>query len=157
MSSSALFSFLLLALVGGALVWALVATDPKRNRRRRAHTTARRHGVEPMSREQIFTRWATIEAMAASGGGNGLRQAINEADKLFDHAMRQQGLSGDTMGERLKSARNRIGDRDIYDHIWRAHKLRNALAHEVGFDLVPSQAKEALADFERGLRTLGVL
>jgi hypothetical protein len=71
--------------------------------------------------------------------------------------MRQSGLSGDTMGERLKNARGRFPDRSIYDGIWRAHKLRNALAHEVGFDLVPSQAKEALSDFERGLRALGVL
>lgn len=156
MSPSAVLSFLLLAVVGGVLVFALVATDPKRRKARKNYATARRHGVEPLNREQIFTRWATIEAMAASGG-NGLRQAINEADKLFDHVLRQQGLSGDTMGDRLKAARTRFTDRKVYDHIWRAHKLRNALAHEVGFDLVPSQAKEALADFETGLKTLGVL
>jgi hypothetical protein len=156
MSASAVFSFLLLALVGGALVFALITTDPKRRRSRKNYATARRHGVEPMNREQIFTRWATIEAMAASGG-NGLRQAINEADKLFDHILRQQGLSGDTMGDRLKSARPRFTDRAVYDGIWRAHKLRNALAHEVGFDLVPSQAKEAITDFETGLKTLGAL
>jgi hypothetical protein len=41
--------------------------------------------------------------------------------------------------------------------VWRAHKLRNTLAHELNFDLVPSQAHEALADFERGLRELGAL
>jgi hypothetical protein len=61
------------------------------------------------------------------------------------------------MGERLKSARPRFADRGLYDALWRAHKLRNALAHEVGFDLVPSQAKEALRDFERGLKYLGAL
>ncbi len=156
MSPSAVFSFLLLAVVGGVLVLALVAGDPKRRRAKRRHATARAHGIEPLNREQIFTRWATIEAMAASGG-NGMRQAINEADKLFDHIMRQQGVAGDSMGDRLKAARSRFADREVYDHIWRAHKLRNALAHEVGFDLVPSQAKEAISDFETGLKALGAL
>jgi hypothetical protein len=71
--------------------------------------------------------------------------------------MRSSGLSGDTMGDRLKNARSRFADRSIYDGVWRAHKLRNALVHEVGFDLVSTQAKEALSDFERGLKTLGAL
>lgn len=109
-----------------------------------------------LDRTQIADRWATIQAMAA-GGGNGLRTAVSEADKLVDHVLRQQGLSGETMGERLKAARTRFSDRQVYDGLWRAHKLRNALAHEVGFDLVPSQAQEALSDFERALRTLGAL
>lgn len=156
MTSSALFSFLLLILVGGALLGMLVISDPKHRKKRVTQQASRVHGITPLTREQIFARWATIEAMANTGG-NGLRQAINEADKLFDHILRQQGLSGTTMGDRLKSARPRFSDREAYDHIWRAHKLRNALAHEVGFDLVPSQAKEALADFETGLKTLGAL
>jgi hypothetical protein len=101
-------------------------------------------------------RWSTIQAMAA-GGGNGLRAAVSEADKLMDQALRQQGLPGETMGDRLKAAKGRFSSYDIYDGIWSAHKLRNALAHEVGFDLVPSQAKEALAQFERALKDLGVL
>jgi hypothetical protein len=95
----------------------------------------------------------TIMAGSQTGAA-GLKSAINEADKLLDHVMRQQGAGGDTMGERLKSFGNRFSDRN---GVWRAHKLRNVLAHEVGFDLVPSQAREALADFERAMKDLGAL
>jgi hypothetical protein len=161
MNTNSMIAFLVIALVAGLILVAVVDGASKRGRGGRRGGSNYRGGsnrppVARLDRDQMAARWATIQAMAA-GGGNGLRQAVSEADKLFDQAMRQSGLSGDTMGERLKSARGRFSDHSVYDGVWRAHKLRNALAHEVGFDLVPSQAREALSDFERGLRTLGVL
>jgi hypothetical protein len=156
-----MMTFLIVALVAGLLLIAMVDGMSKRGRggkRRSGGGGGRSYNSTPsLGRDQIAGRWVTIQAMAADGGGNGLRQAVSEADKLFDQVMRQSGISGDTMGERLKSARGRFSDRSVYDAVWRAHKLRNALAHEIGFDLVPSQAREALSDFERGLRTLGAL
>jgi hypothetical protein len=152
-----MMTFLIVALVAGIVLIAVIDGLGKRPRGRRSGG-GRSYGPAPrLDRSQIASRWATIQAMASDGGGNGLRQAVSEADKLFDQVMRQSGLSGDTMGERLKGARGRFPDRGVYDAVWRAHKLRNALAHEIGFDLVPSQAREALSDFERGLRTLGAL
>lgn len=68
--------------------------------------------------------------------------------------MKSQGYSGEVMAERLKQAQTKLSDRNA---VWSAHKLRNALAHEVGFDLVASQAQEALRAFERGLKDLGAL
>jgi hypothetical protein len=82
---------------------------------------------------------------------------VSEADKLFDHYLLQTGLARSSMGERLKAARPRFSSYEIYDAVWKAHKLRNALAHDVGFDLVASQARQAVADFGRGLKDLGGL
>jgi hypothetical protein len=99
-------------------------------------------------------RWQAIMAGSAAGGA-GMKNAIMEADKLLDHAMRESGFPGATMGERLKSTQaKRFSD---LNGIWRAHKLRNNFAHEVGADLVISQANEALREFERGLKDLGAL
>lgn len=148
------FVFLLLVLVGGVVLLALIMGAGSTRGRSSRRRSGSRQPIQHLDRTQIATRWATIEAMAA-GGGNGLRQAVTEADKLLDHVLRQQGFAGETMGERLKSAKSRFSDYADYDATWRAHKLRNALAHEVGFDLVPSQAKEALADFHRALSKLG--
>ncbi len=158
-----MITFLIIALIAGFILIAVIEGTSKRGRGSRrgwgGHSSQRsgssnyRPTPARLDREQIVTRWATIQAMAA-GGGNGLRQAVSEADKLLDHVMRQSGASGDTMGERLKSFQGRFSDTNS---VWRAHKLRNALAHEVGYDLVPSQAKEALRDFERALRDLGGL
>ena len=149
--------FLGLILVAALLLYSVVmagALKPAAKASKRSGGASNRRGA--VSRNEVAARWATVEGMAASGG-NGLRQAISEADKLFDHVMIGQGVRGETMGERLKSSRGRFGGGSTYDNVWRAHKVRNALAHEVGFDLVPSQAREALAGFERGLKDLGAL
>jgi hypothetical protein len=149
--------FLVAALVGGVVLYGVVESGGRKKRRRYTRPVASSRGyrgfVDP---SEVKTRWDTI--MAVSGtGASGLKSSINEADKLLDYVMKSLGFSGNTMGERLKAGRSRFSSRDAYEAVWRAHKLRNALAHELEFDLVPSQVKEALADFERGLRDLGAL
>jgi hypothetical protein len=151
--------FLIVVLVAAVVLFGVMNKAPhtrhKTSRSGRSRATPRT--VAHLDRVTFATRWSTVLTMSR-GTGNDLRNAVAEADKLLDQALKQQGLSGSTMGDRLKSARGRFaGERDTYDALWRAHKLRNALAHEVGFDLVPSQAREAIADFERALRHLGAL
>lgn len=143
--------FLIIILVAGFLLLAVVTRGGGKKGGR-----IRSGGRRSVGRVNVADKWQTVQAMAA-GGPAGLKNAISEGDKLVDYALRQNGFPGDSMAERLKAARSSFSSYGIYDGIWRAHKLRNALAHEVGFDLVPSQAKEALADFERGLKDLGAL
>lgn len=145
--------FLILVLAAALILFAAISGGKSGRRRRPARPARGRATVTTMTRDQIYTRWQTIDAMAGTGG-NGLRQAINEADKLLDHVLRQQGASGDSMADRMRSFNSRFSNRD---EVWRAHKIRNALAHEVGFDLVPSQAKEALGAFRQALLDLGAL
>lgn len=113
----------------------------------------RSNRVGSIDYELVSQRWATIEQMAG-GGGNGLRNAVSEADKLLDYAMKQSGVSGETMAERLKRSESRLSNKQA---VWNAHKLRNHLAHEVSFDLVPSQAREAIQALGQALRDLGAL
>jgi hypothetical protein len=138
---------LALALIAGIFLYAMILGAAKKAPKRGGG------GVAYLDRTAVTLRWQTIATMAESGPA-GLKNAVSEADKLFDHAMKQQNFRGNTMAERLKQAERRLTDRDS---VWRAHKLRNALAHDVTFDLVPSQAKGALKDFERGLKDLGAL
>jgi hypothetical protein len=151
--------FLVLILAAGVLLFAFVSAP--RSKRRAGHRS-RPHGSRyegptwHLDRSQVAERWSTIETMAR-GSGNDLRNAVAEADKLLDHVLLQSGLGRSSMGERLKAARPRFSSYEVYDSVWKAHKLRNALAHEIGFDLVPSQAREAVADVGRGLKDLGVL
>ncbi len=149
--------FLVAVLVAGLVLVALIQVGDRKPARRGGQKYPSRQSAPRLADGQIAARWLTIQGMAASGGGNGLRQAIMEADKLFDQVLRQRGVAGETMGERLKSARTYFSDRSVNDAVWSAHKLRNALAHEMGFDLVASQARDALAGFERGLKDLGAL
>jgi hypothetical protein len=158
-NSMSMFLILIGILAVAVLLYAVVASGAgKKSRGRKSYRgTGSSHGyrgfVDPT---EIGPRWDTIMTVSRSGA-SGLKSSINEADKLFDHVMKQLGFSGDTMGDRLKHGRARFSNYATYDAIWRAHKLRNSLAHDMGFDLVVSQAQEALKDFERGLRDLGAL
>lgn len=148
-----MIEFLLVVAVSGIILFAVVSSGGKKKPRGKRPTASSRGYQGFVDKAEITARWSTIQATSKSGAA-GLKTAVNEADKLLDHVLKSLGFHGETMGERLKSAGPRFTNRD---NIWRAHKLRNALAHEYNFDLVPSQAKEALADFEQGLKDLGAL
>ena len=150
------FPILAAAALGGLILMAVVSAGAGKKSAGRGRSSGGRSSGPSLSREQMRDRWQQIIAVSKTGG-SGLKSAVLDADKLFDQAMKQAGVRGETMGERLKNARRHFDDRTAYENVWRAHKLRNTMAHEIGFDLVPSQVREALADFERGLRELGVL
>lgn len=143
-----MIEILVLALVGGIILYAMILGAAKKPAKRGGGG-----GVTYLDRSEVSARWHTIVTTSESGPA-GLKISVSEADKLFDHVLRQQDFRGSTMAERLKAAQSRLSDRN---GVWQAHKLRNALAHDVGFDLVPSQVKGALKDFERGLKDLGAL
>lgn len=104
-------------------------------------------------RAEFRAHWQQIEAMAGAGQ---LREAIMQADILLDKALVTAGISGTTLGERLKLATSRLS-KPLLDAAWSAHKVRNRLAHELQYQLSTAEAKQALADFKKVLRELGVL
>lgn len=137
---------LVIILLAALLVYAVVnaqTVKPAPKRGKRGH----------VDKAMIEGRWNTIK-LTSETGGNGLRSAISEADKLLDHVMREMGFGGETMAERLKQAERKLSNRNA---VWQAHKLRNSMVHDIGFDLVPSMAKDALRAYERALKDLGAL
>jgi len=140
---------LIVVLAAALLLFAVVSSGSSAGGKKPRKRSANRVGG--VDREFVSRKWAEIEAKA---GGGALASAVSEADKLLDYALKQSGVRGETMGERLKQGGGRFSD---INAIWSAHKLRNTLAHEVEFDLVPSVAKEAIASFRRGLQDLGAL
>lgn len=103
----------------------------------------------------VPSKWNEISAMISSGGPANYRQAIMESDKLVDLVLKSK-VKGETMGERLKNARN-LFDRDTYDKIWTAHKIRNKVAHEADFEGLSSDANLAVRNFEKALKELKVI
>lgn len=79
---------------------------------------------------------------------------IIDADKLLDKALIEMGIPGKTMGDRLK----RSGDKFTnLNAVWRAHKLRNAIAHESDLEISYKQAFNALAIYKQALKDLGAI
>lgn len=80
--------------------------------------------------------------------------AVINADKLLDTALKKRNFKGETMGERLISAKNALSRRQ---RVWEAHKLRNRLVHEEVAKLDRKRTMEALKGFESALKDLGAL
>ncbi len=140
--------FIVIILAAGVLMLAVISKDPKSKGRGKSQRRS-----SSLDRELVAQRWLLIESQAGAGG-SGLKTAVSDADKLLDYVMKQRGTAGDTMAERLRRSESALSHKEA---VWQAHKLRNHLAHEVSFDLVPSQARAAIKAFEQALRDLGAM
>lgn len=102
----------------------------------------------------IQREWRQIDTLLAGKSPSQLRQALISADKTLDNALRDL-FEGNTLGDRLKLADRRF-DRYLYDDIWKAHKLRNNLVHESGFEPPHFVITEAIQTLRRALQVLGI-
>jgi hypothetical protein len=105
-------------------------------------------------RSQFRASWSTLEASLHDPVHR--HQAIMQADILLDRALQFRNVSGTTLGERLKAAQTLLS-REVLDVAWRAHKVRNRLAHELHAQVSEKEAEQTFADFRRVLKELGVL
>jgi hypothetical protein len=110
--------------------------------------------VKPVTKNNIAAEWRNIEILVSGGQPSQLRQALIQADKSLDNALRDL-VKGETMGERLKNSSS-LFDRSLYDKIWKAHKMRNALVHESGYEPPHQMLKNNVETFKNALSKLGV-
>lgn len=104
--------------------------------------------------EAYQTRWLKIENSLVKDDPRTYNLAVIDADKLLDKALNEMGLPGKTMGERLKRVMDRF---EKPSSVWSAHRLRNQIAHEHGFNAEYAQANRALAAFRQALKDLGAI
>lgn len=123
-------------------VWWLVSY-PFRDKNRQA-VAARR-------KTELQAHWRLVEQLMAEGQW---REAIMKADIVLGEALALAGFGGHNVGERLKAATS-LG-RPLLDAAWRAHKVRNRLAHELTFQPTSAEAKAAIDNFRSVIRQLGV-
>lgn len=81
-------------------------------------------------------------------------QALQEADKLLDRALKKRKFKGKTMGERMVSAQRTFTDNDA---AWFAHNVYKKVMADPNFKLRESDVKNALIGFRQALRDLGAL
>ncbi len=108
-----------------------------------------------MSREHAHEAWQRIEEHFFKGSENDLKVAIMDADKLLNEALREAGITGSHLGDRLKKAHP--GQIPNLQELWQAHKLRNQIAHEPNFKLKRDLAEKALSIYQEAMRNLGIL
>ena len=104
--------------------------------------------------EQYQARMLAIENKLQKDNPATYAISIINGDKLLDKALIEMGVPGKTMGERLKKIPSKFKD---INGVWRAHKLRNALAHEPDFEVSYRQASNALVVYKQALKDLGAI
>lgn len=110
-------------------------------------------GFKKLDVEKYRIKYLQIENSLKNGDEVSYRMSVIDADKLLDQVLKDLGVKGKTMGDRLKNGRNRFKDNN---DVWNAHKLRNRIVHEE-VELTYRECNLALANFKRALRDLGAI
>jgi hypothetical protein len=103
---------------------------------------------------RIGRDWEEIEVLLKGSSPSQLKQALITADRSLDSVLKDLA-SGETMGDRLKNGKNLFYPQ-TYDRVWQAHKLRNALVHESGFEVQGFILKNAVDQLKNAVKELGV-
>ena len=106
------------------------------------------------NKEKYQTRFLTIENYLNKNNSATFMKTVIDGDKLLDKAMMEMGVPGKTMGDRLKYSGDKFTD---INAVWRAHKLRNALAHEDDLEITYQQAVRALSIYKQALKDIGAI
>jgi hypothetical protein len=106
-------------------------------------------GKKYLDVEKYRVKWLAIEQSIQEGQEATYHLALMNADKLLDQALKERGFSGNTMGERMKSAQKAWSNAN---QVWTAHKLRNQIAHEYEVRVSYDMTKRTLAAFKQALK-----
>lgn len=92
-------------------------------------------------------QWNGIEKYMQSHNPSDWRLAILEADILLYDMLEQIGFPGDTIADKLKSVDP--ASFNSLDDAWKAHKVRNILAHEgASYELTYDEARKTIGKFK---------
>lgn len=127
-------------IITGAIMLALIIMNKK--------------GTKHLDVERYRVKCLAIEQQLKTDEPSSYQLAVLNADKLVDQALRERGLKGKTMGERMQCGATLFSDRN---GIWTAHKLRNKIAHEPDARVTYDEARFALGCFRKALKDLGAI
>ena len=111
-------------------------------------------GAVHLDVDKYRSRWLAIENQLKRDEESSYHLCILNADKLLDQALRECGVKGETMGERMKAARDTWSNANA---VWTAHKLRNQVAHEPDVRIGYDDTRRALAAFKQALKDVGAI
>ncbi|MFC1755956.1 hypothetical protein ACFLZK_01150 [Patescibacteria group bacterium] len=117
-------------------------------------SSVRKGSVTVHTKKMIESDLRNVDVLLKGKKPSQLRQALITTDKALDNALKDVVI-GENMGERLKNA-SELFDRDLYNKIWSAHKMRNSVVHESGYEPPYHMVTQGIDNLKKGLRTLGV-
>jgi len=139
-SSISMILFLAAILVFGAILFAVISLT--------------RRGPSTLDVNKYRSRWMAIEQQLKREEPMSYQMTILNADTLLDQSLKEKGIQGTTMGERMKQFQQKWTNANS---VWSAHKIRNQIAHEPDVKLSYDTAKRALASFKQALKDVGAI
>lgn len=132
--------FLAAVLIVGGILFAVISFS--------------KHSPKGLKKEYYQQQWLSIESQLKKDQASSFTLCVLNADKLLDKALKESGVKGETMGERMKNYQSKWSNSQ---NVWGAHKLRNRLAHETDVNINYDQSRRALAAFRQALKDTGAL
>jgi transposase len=119
-----------------------------------AAMTLTKKGGARLDVDKYRSKWLAIENQLKRDEVSSFHLSVLNADKLLDQALRERGVKGETMGERMKTIKDTWTNANA---VWTAHKLRNQIAHESDVQVSYDDARRALASFKQALKDVGAI
>lgn len=107
------------------------------------------------ARDLIAAPWQEVERKLESASPADWNLAVIQADSIFDTVLKDMGLLGATLGERLKQLDT--SKLHTLNEVWEAHKIRNRIVHETDPVLNVEEARYAVNLFAKALGELQYL
>lgn len=101
----------------------------------------------PVRKGRILKMWGSVQRRMETNDESEWKLAIIEADSIMDEIIKQLGYGGDTMGERMKKMNP--GQFPYLDDAWRAHKVRNFIAHDASYRLQRATAQRVIEIYSK--------
>jgi hypothetical protein len=102
----------------------------------------KKHRLSGVAKKRTLLRLQQLDVI------HDLHRRVLEADSILDAALGELGYTG-SMADKLRKAEKYIVDLEA---VWRAHKVRNRIAHEPGMQLTENQAQLATSSLVRATK-----
>lgn len=111
--------------------------------------------VMTLKKAELLEKWQQIRTKYDDGSADGAKVAIIQADALVDTILKNAGLEGQHMADRLMNIDK--SELKSLDDIWTSHKIRNNVVHTDGFELSSDLSEKAMKGYEKFLKELNII
>ncbi len=111
--------------------------------------------IMTLKKAELLEKWRQIKNKYDDGSMDSAKVAIIQADALVDTILKNAGLEGEHMADRLMNIDK--SELKSLDDIWTSHKIRNNVVHTDGFDLSSDLSYKAMRGYERFLKELNII
>jgi len=108
-------------------------------------------------RDRYIDSWTKLRENARATPPSSYNVAIMNADALIDGLLQEIGFVGNDVAERFGRLNNMGLRQNVVNGIFRAHKIRNQIAHAPNFAITAKDAEKVLDLYETFLREVKLI